>query len=160
MDEAKDVSKKLTRAAFKKKLSSSLESIKKIEPQIKRALIAGINLPHGCKSGNCGACKCRVLSGMVIHADDLLPNTLSSAEFADGYRLMCQAYANSDVIIDLPGFTNQLPSLLPFCHMKPGVRVQSSLRSIFSRARKPVVEASLKLSSTRSALLMVISLAS
>ena len=55
------------------------------------ALIAGINLPHGCKSGNCGACKCRVLSGMVIHADDLLPITLSSVGFADVYRLMCQS---------------------------------------------------------------------
>lgn len=91
-------------------VSAKIEfEVDELDSVLDAALIAGVNLPHGCKSGNCGACKCRVVSGEVVHADDLLPTTLSSAEFADGYRLMCQSYANSDVVIDLPGFTNQLP---------------------------------------------------
>ncbi len=80
-----------------------------LDDVLSAALNSGINLPHGCKSGNCGACKCKVISGEVNHSDDILPSTLSMDEFQDGYRLICQSYANSDAVIELNGFTNQLP---------------------------------------------------
>lgn len=54
------------------------------------ALDADIDYPHGCQSGNCGACKSRLLSGKV----DLTPYSefaLSDAEKAQGLILACRA---------------------------------------------------------------------
>lgn len=73
------------------------------------ALLAKINLPHGCKSGNCGACKCKITSGTVTHEIDTNPSTLTEEEISQGYSLLCKAHATSDVVIELAGFTNSLP---------------------------------------------------
>ncbi len=59
------------------------------------ALAAGVPYPHGCQSGNCGACKSRVLLGEV----DLGPVSeyaLSEAERAAGMVLACRAVAWED----------------------------------------------------------------
>ena len=59
------------------------------------ALAAGIPYPHGCKSGRCGSCKTRLVSGEV----NLLPHTpfaLSPEEQADGLTLACRAQPLTD----------------------------------------------------------------
>lgn len=59
------------------------------------ALAAGVPFPHGCRSGNCGACKSRVLSGDV----DLAPVSeyaLSDAERQAGLVLACRSLAWED----------------------------------------------------------------
>jgi CDP-4-dehydro-6-deoxyglucose reductase, E3 len=57
-------------------------------------------LPHSCKSGNCGACRARLLRGDVYYPNGP-PLGLSDAEVADGYVLMCQARARSDVSLEI-----------------------------------------------------------
>lgn len=60
------------------------------------ALEQGVAYPHGCRSGRCGSCKSRLVSGEV----DLLPHTpfaLSPAEREQGLILACRAQLLSDV---------------------------------------------------------------
>jgi CDP-4-dehydro-6-deoxyglucose reductase, E3 len=63
------------------------------------ALAAGLNLPHSCKSGNCSACRARLLSGQIDYPFGK-PLGLSDAESAEGFILMCQARARSDIVIE------------------------------------------------------------
>lgn len=62
------------------------------------ALDAGIPYPHGCRSGRCGACKSRLVSGEV----DLLPHTpfaLSPLEKEAGLILACRAQPRTDATV-------------------------------------------------------------
>src|SRR5258708_5543830 len=63
------------------------------------ALGASLNLPHSCKSGNCGSCRARLLQG-EIHYPNGPPLGLSETEVADGFVLLCQARARSDLRIE------------------------------------------------------------
>jgi CDP-4-dehydro-6-deoxyglucose reductase len=63
------------------------------------ALGASLNLPHSCKSGNCGSCRARLLQG-EIHYPNGPPLGLSETEVADGFMLLCQARARSDLSIE------------------------------------------------------------
>ena len=63
------------------------------------ALGASLNLPHSCKGGNCGACRARLLQG-EIHYPNGPPLGLSAAEAAEGFVLLCQCYARSDLTIE------------------------------------------------------------
>jgi naphthalene 1,2-dioxygenase ferredoxin reductase component len=65
---------------------------------LEAALAAGVPYPHGCRSGNCGACKSRLESGEV----EMTPYSefaLSAAERQDGLILACRAVPWSDVEI-------------------------------------------------------------
>jgi CDP-4-dehydro-6-deoxyglucose reductase len=63
------------------------------------ALAAGINLPHSCKSGNCGSCRARLVTG-EIHYPRGRPLGLTTAEADAGYVLLCQAQPRSDVLLE------------------------------------------------------------
>ncbi len=59
----------------------------------------GIALPYGCKDGACGSCKCRLLSGSVVHGAHQT-KALSGEEEAAGYVLTCCGTAQSDVVLE------------------------------------------------------------
>jgi CDP-4-dehydro-6-deoxyglucose reductase, E3 len=63
------------------------------------ALDAGLNLPHSCKSGACGACRARLLAGEVDYPNGP-PLGLTNSEAAEGLILLCQARARSDLSLD------------------------------------------------------------
>jgi CDP-4-dehydro-6-deoxyglucose reductase len=67
-------------------------------------LAAGKRLPFGCRDGNCGSCKARILAGRVDHGPAADRPALSAAEEADGYTLLCRARARSDLLlgVDIP----------------------------------------------------------
>jgi CDP-4-dehydro-6-deoxyglucose reductase, E3 len=69
------------------------------QPVLDAALDAGLNLPHSCKGGNCGACRARLLQGEVRYPNGR-PLGLSDAEVEEGYVLLCQARAASDLSIE------------------------------------------------------------
>ncbi len=60
---------------------------------------AGLNLNYGCSSGNCGACKARLVSGETrrIREHDYV---LSEREKQMGYLLTCSHTAVTDVVIE------------------------------------------------------------
>src|SRR3954454_25234375 len=65
---------------------------------LEAALAAGIPYPHGCRSGNCGACKSRLIEGEV----ELAPYSdfaLTEAERQAGLALACRAVPWSDVAL-------------------------------------------------------------
>ncbi len=59
----------------------------------------GIGLPYGCKDGACGSCKCKKLSGTVVHGNHQA-KALSADEEAQGFVLTCCATAQSDVVLE------------------------------------------------------------
>ncbi len=62
---------------------------------------AGIVLAFSCRSGTCRSCMTRVLSGCVEHDPDYADELhIDHHEIADGYRLLCSAFARSDVELD------------------------------------------------------------
>jgi CDP-4-dehydro-6-deoxyglucose reductase len=66
------------------------------------ALDAGLTLPHGCRSGVCGACKGRILHGQAdlgAYAEHALPAT----ERETGHALLCCARPRSDLLIEVNG---------------------------------------------------------
>lgn len=64
------------------------------------ALLAGLNLPHSCRGGNCGSCRARLLAGQVDYPQGA-PLGLSEAEVAEGFILLCRARALSDLKLDI-----------------------------------------------------------
>jgi CDP-4-dehydro-6-deoxyglucose reductase len=69
------------------------------QPLLEAAADAALNLPHSCQSGNCGACKARLVRGEV-HYPNGPPLGLAAAESAEGLILLCQAHARSDLCIE------------------------------------------------------------
>jgi CDP-4-dehydro-6-deoxyglucose reductase len=59
----------------------------------------GIGLPYGCKDGACGSCKCKKISGQVIHGNHQ-SKALSAEEEAQGFVLTCCATAQSDLVLE------------------------------------------------------------
>lgn len=58
---------------------------------------AGVKVPYSCKSGICGACKCKV-SGEVVSSSS---EALTAEQIEQGYVLSCSTKANSDLIVEL-----------------------------------------------------------
>lgn len=67
------------------------------ESILEAAETAGVDLPWECRSGICGQCKVRLLSGRVVmEAED----ALSPAEKRAGMILACQAHAKTAVVVE------------------------------------------------------------
>lgn len=63
------------------------------------ALEAGIILPYSCKSGSCGSCKGKVLSG-TIEQSPAVSQVVGEEEREQGLTLFCQATATSHLEIE------------------------------------------------------------
>jgi ferredoxin len=62
---------------------------------------AGIFLAHSCLSGICRACMTRVISGTVEHDPEYAADlNIDRFEITEGYRLLCSAFARTDVELD------------------------------------------------------------
>ncbi len=73
------------------------------ETVLDAAFRQGLNLVHGCREGQCSACKCFLLEGDA----ELKPYSnfaLSDREQANGYSLMCRAVPQSDLVVELLHF--------------------------------------------------------
>ena len=66
----------------------------------------GIGLPYGCKDGASGSCKCKKLSGTVVHGPHQ-SKALSPEEEAAGLVLTCCGVAQSDVVLESRQVTSE-----------------------------------------------------
>ena len=69
------------------------------ETMLAAGIRQGIGLPYGCKDGACGSCKCKKLSGAVVHGAHQ-SKALSADEEAQGFVLTCCGVAQSDVLLE------------------------------------------------------------
>jgi CDP-4-dehydro-6-deoxyglucose reductase len=69
------------------------------EAMLAAGIRQGIGLPYGCKDGACGSCKCKKLSGSVVHGPHQT-KALSPEEEAAGFVLTCCGLAQSDVVLE------------------------------------------------------------
>ena len=69
------------------------------EAMLAAAIRQGIGLPYGCKDGACGSCKCKKISGTVVHGTHQA-KALSEEEEAQGFVLTCCGVAHSDVVLE------------------------------------------------------------
>ena len=79
------------------------------ETVLDAAFRQGIALPHGCKEGQCSACKCVLLDGEV---DMLKYSTfaLNDSERDTGHVLMCRSLAFTDLEIELLNYDEEVLS--------------------------------------------------
>ena len=79
------------------------------ETVLNAAFRQGIALPHGCKEGQCSACKCVLNDGEV----DLLKYStfaLNDMERESGHILLCRAIAYSDMEVELLNYDEEVLS--------------------------------------------------
>ena len=67
-------------------------------PILDQALARGLELPFGCRMGSCGMCCARLLEGSVDQSSQIF---LTEEQQRQGYVLLCQARALSDVTIGI-----------------------------------------------------------
>ena len=98
---------------------------------LETALAEGVPYPHGCRSGNCGACKSRLLAGEI----DLLPHSeyaLTADERAAGLVLACRSVPWSAVEIAWldEGETVSHPVRIMACRVAAAERMTHDIRRI------------------------------
>lgn len=69
------------------------------ETMLAAAIRQGVGMPYGCKDGACGSCKCKKLSGSVVHGAHQ-SKALSEEEEAQDFVLPCCGVAHSEVVLE------------------------------------------------------------
>lgn len=76
------------------------------ETMLAAGIRQGVGLPYGCKDGACGSCKCKKLSGIVVHGAHQ-SKALSPEEEAAGMVLTCCGVAQGDVVLESRQVTSE-----------------------------------------------------
>lgn len=79
--------------------SGNTFNVEEGEDILNAGLAAGYQLAYSCRRGTCSTCRCRIISGKVDYGE-YLESMLPEEMKADGYVLLCQATALSDVVLD------------------------------------------------------------
>ncbi|XVU29175.1 FAD-binding oxidoreductase [Actinoplanes sp. CA-054009] len=75
---------------------------------LRQASEQGLMLMHGCKEGQCAACKSFVLDGDDIELDRYSTFALPDYEKEEGFTLLCRAHVYEDVTIELLNFDEEM----------------------------------------------------
>jgi CDP-4-dehydro-6-deoxyglucose reductase len=91
---------------------------------LQAALDAGLTLPYGCRNGACGACKGKVIDGLVDHGS-AQDQALSTADRASGLALFCCAKPLSDLVLECRevGTAKDIPVKIMPCRVQKIERV-------------------------------------
>ena len=75
---------------------------------LRAAAEQGVQLMHGCKEGQCAACKSFVLEGEDIEYDSYSTFALPDYEKDEGSTLLCRAHAYEDLVIELLNYDEEV----------------------------------------------------
>jgi propane monooxygenase reductase subunit len=75
---------------------------------LRAAAEQGIMLMHGCKEGQCAACKSFLLDGDDVEHDRYSTFALPDYEKEEGYTLLCRAHVYEDVTIELLNYDEEM----------------------------------------------------
>ena len=92
---------------------------------LRAAAEQGIMLMHGCKEGQCAACKSFILEGEDIEHDRYSTFALPDYEKEEGYTLLCRAHAYEDVVIELLNYDEEM--------IRSGLPIQQATAEVVSR---------------------------
>jgi propane monooxygenase reductase subunit len=95
---------------------------------LRAAAEQGIMLMHGCKEGQCSACKSFVLEGDDIELEKYSTFALPDFEREEGYTLLCRAHAYEDVTIELLNYDEDM--------IRSGLPIQEAVAEVV--ANEPV----------------------
>lgn len=102
-------------------------SVAEGETVLSAAFRQGIALPHGCKEGQCAACKCVLTSGDV-ELKKYSTFALNEMEREQDYVLLCRTLAYSDLEVELLNYDEEvLSKAIPIRTLTGRVRGVSSL---------------------------------
>lgn len=95
---------------------------------LQAALDAGLTLPYGCRNGACGACKGRVIDGLVDHGP-AQEQALSTADRVSGLALFCCAKPLSDLVLECRevGTAKDIPVKIMPCRVQKIERVAADV---------------------------------
>lgn len=100
---------------------------------LESASSAGVCVPYSCRTGRCGSCRCKVVSGESDVIGEELG--LTDSEKSEGWILSCVRSASSDLNIefdDLSGYALPSPQLMP-CRINNLHRLSEDVVSVFLR---------------------------
>ena len=92
---------------------------------LRAAAEQGIMLMHGCKEGQCAACKSFILDGEDIEHDKYSTFALPDYELEEGYTLLCRAHAYEDVTIELLNYDEEM--------IRSGLPIQQGVAEVVSK---------------------------
>jgi len=75
---------------------------------LRAAAEQGVMLMHGCKEGQCAACKSFILEGDDVEHDRYSTFALPDYEKEEGFTLLCRAHAYEDVTIELLNYDEEM----------------------------------------------------
>lgn len=75
---------------------------------LRAAFDQGLMLMHGCKEGQCSACKSFLLEGDDVELDKYSTFALPDFEKEEGFTLLCRAHVYEDVTIELLNFDEEM----------------------------------------------------
>src|SRR5690242_5264101 len=109
---------------------------------LRAAAEQGIMLMHGCKEGQCSACKSFVLDGEDIELDRYSTFALPDYELDEGYTLLCRAHPYEDLTIELLNYdADMIRSGLPIQEATAEVvsneQVTHDMRHLVLRLKQP-----------------------
>lgn len=89
---------------------------------LRAAAEQGIMLMHGCKEGQCAACKSFILDGDDVEHDRYSTFALPDYEKEEGYTLLCRAHAYEDLTIELLNYDEEM--------IRSGLPIQQALAEV------------------------------
>jgi propane monooxygenase reductase component len=99
------------------------------ETVLDAAFRQGITLMHGCREGQCSACKSFLLDGDVQMAR-YSTFALADYESEEGYILLCKSHAYSDLTVELINYDEEmLRSAVPIQHLTTRISALTPLTS-------------------------------
>ncbi|MGB9521733.1 MAG: 2Fe-2S iron-sulfur cluster-binding protein, partial [Anaerolineales bacterium] len=98
---------------------------------LEAAQLAGVDITSICGGiGICGSCKVRLMHGELSSPTLDEQETFTEDELQNGYRLACQAFPRSDVIIDIPPESLTTPQRLQLEGQQADIPVEPAIQII------------------------------
>lgn len=82
--------------------------VEETQTVLRAAAEQGIMLMHGCKEGQCAACKSFLLEGEDVEHDSYSTFALPDQDRDDGFTLLCRAHVYEDVTIELLNYDEDM----------------------------------------------------
>jgi len=94
---------------------------------LRAAAEQGVMLMHGCKEGQCAACKSFILDGDDVEHDRYSTFALPDYEKEEGFTLLCRAHAYEDLTIELLNYDEEM--------IQSGLPIQEATVEVVSNER-------------------------